>query len=143
MYATRYSRYSPASLGIPKGIAQQATAPFKVSLVTDGKTVTGAKINYGTMYVNGNFVASNYDAIGTATTIACSSNTFIYLRINNSFSRTKYPSITFAADPTNPEKYVSPTSPMTSVICLAYIDANGKIYDLRPSFVIDRFSFLA
>lgn len=142
MSKTRFTRVSPIPLGIPKGIGQQVDAPFKVTAITSGNEVTSAKINYGTAYINGKFISSN-TTIGQSTTISCSASMFIYLRLNNSFSRTRTPSIDFISSYQKPEDYVSPSDPMTGVICLAYIDSQGRTYDLRPFFIVDRFSFLA
>jgi len=124
---------------------------FKVS--NYNKTTTEATILYGTLNINSQFVASS-KTIGAESKIFAALGSFIYLQINKIFSRTETPTIEFfnsfdspdqqtKADGTPTGKKIEvPAAPFPSIICLAFIDNDGKIFDLRPAWVINVFSFL-
>lgn len=114
---------------------------FKVTAF-DGKKGT-VTIKYGILNVNSQFVASSVTIGGSIKLTDVKFGSFIYLRINNIFSRTERATVEFFADNTEPEEIKVPAKPFPSVICLAWIDsATGKIYDLRPAYIISVFSFL-
>lgn len=121
--------------------ADGALPSFKVSAFN--KTTGNVTIKYGVLNVNSKFVASNSE-IGVNTTLAgVSLGDYIYMRINGIFSRTSTATVEFFNSATTPQDIEVTAAPFPNVICLAKIHAEtGKIFDLRPAWIINVFTFL-
>lgn len=135
---------------IPLSLGSSSSFPyFKVSF----NAGTGnATIKYGVLNVNSKFVSSN-PKIGESTVIAAPFSSYIYMRIDGMFNRADQPVISFFSAFESPDGGITPdgapteiididAAPFPNTICLAFIDGDGKVFDLRPAWIINVFSFL-
>lgn len=139
---------TPVKLGHPLSLGQPGGLPyFQVTAFIKSKnTVT---IKYGVLNVNSRFVVPK-DKDGNSVKIGDDSiltgvqfGDFIYLKINGILKKDTTATIEFLRSATRPEDMKVPAKPFPSLICLAWIDSTtGKIFDLRPAWIISVFSFL-
>lgn len=139
------------------GLVGGGSNAWKVSF---NKTLSKMTIGYGTMFYNGKFFSTNdieegtvETGIGTDQTVFGQDPTgfFVYLYILNPLSlpsetdsnlKIQIGIMTSATRPdgTTP---INTNNPLVEYIPLAFFDTDGKAYDLRSTFIVQNFSFLA
>lgn len=139
---------TPVKYVNPVTLGQGGGSPY-FQVVAFNKDKSTVAIKYGVLNVNSRFVAPMTEdgkplKFGTATTIkGVSAGDYIYLKINGIFKRNDAASIEFVHSTTPPWDIKVPAKPFPSMICLAWIEnETGKIFDLRPAWIISVFSFL-
>jgi len=158
----------PASAGQPSQTASKlksTAVPPKTQVVTFPKPeVSGGflvttevsdgsvniSIKYGTIYVNSYWIPSNQQPWGangpvdeSIGSLELGATTFVYMDMQGIFKREERATLSYFLEDIAPQDKEQPFKPFTSVICLAWINAEGKAIDLRPSFIQDVFAFLA
>lgn len=136
------------------GLVGGGTKSWKVSFNAKQSSVS---IGYGTMFYNGHFFTTNdieenkiTSGIGKDNTVPGISiaGGYIYLYILNPTSLPTETTDSIKIKIGIATSFEAPNTknsntPLTDWIPLAYIDTNGKVFDLRPTFIINSFSFLA